>query len=601
MIAHSILSQELIDSHGARLGRVTILSASEPGNPTSNLLEATPADQTQWAEERYQLVEDKAYRVRYELVPGTRPEDHPFLRIDEVEPSAKPGQPDVFRGQLSTRNLSGRIRVGVVSASSNLRVGYLDFEVRTEKIDYRNGYRTMVSGVFEAGIGLLLNVFGASAQRITLTQALNPSSAGVRLELLRTFIESPEFRQALARVIAAPNAVVVPTLDRVRLNRGARISARLPGADWHAQPRSLIPTGHPMSRRLRTAPTWVPSPEHVDTIDTPENRFVKFVLETFADDIHTIEVAVRAFGGGERSTERLLRTIAGLRAQIQQPLSLAFFREVSQMTHLPYQSPALQRLPGYREILEVWGRYEASAALDWSGVEEFLGASQRPTDRLYEYWAVLSLLRAVSDVYGLPSTFASPIIEARGSGLVFNLKAGRGSALTSRVMTLTEEVYITFSYNSSFSCHPPNSSVAANRDGSWSRRLRPDVTLTFSTHPLNTPPSGVEPRRVRVLFDAKYRSLVLPEAESDGEPGGPDLTVRHDDVLTMHAYRDAIFSVAGSYVLYPGSETLLWREGESDLPGVGAIALNPDSSTCSHDLRAFLRRCGETVPHLLGV
>ena len=80
-------------------------------------------------------------------------------------------------------------------------------------------------------------------------------------------------------------------------------------------------------------------------------------------------------------------------------------------------------------------------------------------------------------------------------------------------------------------------------------RMRP------SASPKSARPRGAADPELDVWlhFDAKYRieHLVVDDAiEGDEEPADSDRAA--DDLLKMHAYRDAIRRSAGAYVLYPG-------------------------------------------------
>jgi hypothetical protein len=97
-----------------------------------------------------------------------------------------------------------------------------------------------------------------------------------------------------------------------------------------------------------------------------------------------------------------------------------------------------------------------------------------------------------------------------------------------------------------------------------------------------------EPDDVWLHFDAKYRLERLSEivgaepteSEDETEDGQSGVIgeARADDLLKMHAYRDAIRRSAGAYVLYPGSEQKDFRQYHEVLPGLGAFALRPSPS-----------------------
>jgi hypothetical protein len=104
-------------------------------------------------------------------------------------------------------------------------------------------------------------------------------------------------------------------------------------------------------------------------------------------------------------------------------------------------------------------------------------------------------------------------------------------------------------------------------------------------------------------FDAKYRleaardqfaraSTDDVEAAQEAELVERTATTKREDLLKMHAYRDAIRRSAGAYVLYPGDDrSPPFREFAEVLPGLGAFVLRPGASACAvgrAELKVFL-------------
>jgi hypothetical protein len=123
---------------------------------------------------------------------------------------------------------------------------------------------------------------------------------------------------------------------------------------------------------------------------------------------------------------------------------------------------------------------------------------------------------------------------------------------------------------------------SSKTEGSWSRRMRPDYSLKIS--PSKGEDASFEP--IYVHFDAKYRIGQIDEIfRSDEGEDSPEnevsksrlyaVTAKRDDLLKMHAYRDAIRRSAGAYILYPGTKRVEHREYHELLPGLGAFALRP--------------------------
>ena len=82
-----------------------------------------------------------------------------------------------------------------------------------------------------------------------------------------------------------------------------------------------------------------------------------------------------------------------------------------------------------------------------------------------------------------------------------------------------------------------------------------------------------------LILDAKnkgLRSNALYGAQEDGTLCKP----KPEDLVKMHAYRDAIDAAQGAFALFPGTESRLYPAHKATQPwnGIGALALRPDTS-----------------------
>lgn len=130
------------------------------------------------------------------------------------------------------------------------------------------------------------------------------------------------------------------------------------------------------------------------------------------------------------------------------------------------------------------------------------------------------------------------------------------------------------------------------------RNMHPDYTLTCWPAEFEETEAERLELLVHIHFDAKYRVEDLGKLfgnDADDEADEPDTSgnYKHQDLLKMHAYRDAIKRSQGAYVLYPGTAQAPKRfEGFHEiLPGLGAFAIAPDENgkaTGSDNLHQFL-------------
>jgi hypothetical protein len=134
-----------------------------------------------------------------------------------------------------------------------------------------------------------------------------------------------------------------------------------------------------------------------------------------------------------------------------------------------------------------------------------------------------------------------------------------------------------FSYNKRF-----GPSKERSQGGSWTRALHPDYTLTFWPEGMDEQKAERDELLVHVHFDAKYRvenieSLFGVDGADDADEE-VDGNYKRQDLLKMHAYRDAIKRSQGAYVLYPGrsNKPEQFRGFHELLPGLGAFAISPN-------------------------
>jgi len=129
-----------------------------------------------------------------------------------------------------------------------------------------------------------------------------------------------------------------------------------------------------------------------------------------------------------------------------------------------------------------------------------------------------------------------------------------------------------FSYNKRFG---PASERA--KRGSWTRALHPDYTLSFWPEGFDEVEAEREELLVHIHFDAKYRVENIEGlfGAEDGEDADEEVdgNYKRQDLLKMHAYRDAIKRSQGAYILYPGRavKPVRFSGFHEILPGRGCL------------------------------
>jgi hypothetical protein len=310
-----------------------------------------------------------------------------------------------------------------------------------------------------------------------------------------------------------------------------------------------------------------------------------------------LAAAIERFSPGptlERARKETSRLLDVLTTMLAEPI----FRAVSDLDHFPSENQVLQRKEGYRDFFQLYAIVSAAAQLIWSRNERLFTAGQRDVSTLYEYWAFLQLLESLR---GLCWSFdTSPLIRPRQGIADVTLAQGKEIRLSGMATRLDRAIRIELFFNRGFS---------KGLGGSWTRPMRPDCSIRL-TAGTERPNSEDE---VWVHFDAKYRIdhleqiFGLPtaddEAGSERNPG-ESTAAKRDDLLKMHAYRDAIQRSVGAFVLYPGAsehDSEKFKQYHEILPGLGAFALRPGEFDKSEGCAVLERFLDDVLTHFASV
>ncbi len=337
-----------------------------------------------------------------------------------------------------------------------------------------------------------------------------------------------------------------------------------------------------------------------ETLDTEPNRFIAFALRRWRELALNVQTLLAAQGQITGPISRGLDAASEVIAVIDRTLSAPMFRSVGRLGSFPTANQVLQKRAGYRELLRTFVLTEMGAqlALDWD-LDDAFAASQRNVATLYEYWAFLQLAKSVGRVCG--ADLSALVMERSSDGMSIGFPRGRRSRLTwvlvGRGRNLTADLY----FNREFL-------VSSRPDSSWTRAMRPDCSLRLRPDGLGRG-IAADDLAVWLHFDAKYRvefvdEQFAPPDERDGALAAEAEAVerlarsKREDLLKMHAYRDAIRRSAGAYVIYPGDEQRTpFMEHHEVLPGLGAFPLRP-GATGPVGTAALDRFLAEVIDHV---
>lgn len=485
-------------------------------------------------------------------------------------------QPHSRNKHLGT--ISPNIYVGTLVLpvfKNDKEVGKVELEVQSLKSGYRDDYRDMLELITEKCTDLLMQANSLVTHNFETDFEKDNETLYQKFAFIKSIIATDEFAESVHRIVSSPVTQWKETLEQkdirnIRRFKNSNIKELITGSN-----RAGLAENHYLQQYgLQSLPGKISSVRKSDTVDIPENRFVKFALESFlkfCSDINKLA-----------TTETRLWNESGLlEKELESFLHHSVFKQISYPETLRLNSPVLQRKDGYREVLRVWLMFDLAAKLVWKGGEDVYSGGKKDIATLYEYWLFFKLLELFEFIFEIEPKDISELIKETSDGLNLQLKQGTHTALSGVFNTGTRKLNVRFNYNRSFS---------GQKDyplsGSWTTTMRPDYTLSFWPFGISEKEAENQELIVHIHFDAKYKIANLTELlnrdstediDSEKEENRKGI-YKNADLLKMHAYKDAIRRTGGAYVLYPGDTSVKKRGFHEIIPGLGAFPLRPSKT-----------------------
>ncbi len=316
-----------------------------------------------------------------------------------------------------------------------------------------------------------------------------------------------------------------------------------------------------LSQRLKgKVPIKVFEQRVTETLDTPENRFIKHFVDTvlfWCEELGRLDYWRKA-KAHRSELGQLYDFVRFVRAD-------QLFTDVGEMALFPASSQVLLKRDGYRECLEVYRLLHLARIPFFACLQDAM--DNRRVDKLYEFWCFFRLAEELS---GGDLTRTKIVVrEGEQGGLRYEETCAElpgGYRLV---------------YNQTF----------RHKEGSYSVPLRPDFSL-------------FEGDKLVAVFDAKFRFDVQDirynrsldeEMDEATQKGDVERLAKHADIVKMHAYRDALQCCA-ALVLYPGNQSCFFRTDgtisdkiavraivQDFQQGVGAVPMVPNQESTKND------------------
>ncbi|WP_339901586.1 DUF2357 domain-containing protein [uncultured Cyclobacterium sp.] len=539
-------------------------------------------------EARYQLVEGCFYDFQI---------SHPeFILGDVGENIIQKHKRTTNLGTIAPNIYVGTLSIPLVEKESSQEFYKVELEVQSIKSGYRDDYRDMLELITEKCTDLLLQANSPVSQHFEIDYTKDSQTLYQKFAFIKSVVGTDEFAEAIHRIVTAPVTKWAETTEEKDIRNARRFSNTNIKEILKGGKRNKLPERHYLrSYGIDTLPERITAIRKTDSVDTPENRFIKHTLENFLKFCTDINNKAKEFGHKkmENESELLIR-------ELESQLHHSVFKDISRPTTLKLNSPVLQRKEGYREVLRVWLMFDLAAKLIWKGGDDIYSGGKKDIATLYEYWLFFKLLDLFQSIFDIETKDISDLIKETPDGLNLQIKQGKFTALRGVYDSGNRKLKIRFNYNRSFSGKKnyPDS-------GSWTTTLRPDYTLSFWPYGISETEAEKQELIVHVHFDAKYKIANLTdfleqntendlnEEKTENRKG----IYKNADLLKMHAYKDAIRRTGGAYVLYPGDKSINQKGFHEIIPGLGAFPVKPSKTDSGiGELKAFIL---EIIEHFI--
>lgn len=539
-------------------------------------------------EARFQLVEGCLYDFQIS--------DPDFVLGDVGENIIQQHKRTKNLGTIAPNIFVGTLSIPLLEKESNQECCKVELEVQSIKSGYRDDYRDMLELITEKCTDLLLQANSPVSQHFEIDYTKDSQTLYQKFAFIKSVIGTDEFAEAIHRIVTAPVTKWTETTEEKDIRNARRFSNANIKEILKGGKRTKSPESHYMrSFGIDTLPERITTIRKSDSVDTPENRFIKHALENFLKFCTDINNKAKEFRHKkmENESELLIRELEG-------QLHHSVFKDISRPTTLKLNSPVLQRKEGYREVLRVWLMFDLAGKLIWIGGDDIYSGGKKDIATLYEYWLFFKLLDLFQSIFEIEPKDISDLIKETPDGLNLQIKQGKYTALRGVYDSGNRKLNIRFNYNRSFSGKKtyPDS-------GSWTTTLRPDYTLSFWSFGISETEAEKQELIVHVHFDAKYKIANLTdfleqntENDLDEEKAENRKGIyKNADLLKMHAYKDAIRRTGGAYVLYPGDKSINQKGFHEIIPGLGAFPVKPSKTDSGvGELKAFVL---EIIEHFI--
>ncbi len=581
-----------------------ILTIYPEGN--AELREIDVFEAQEFSESQFQILEGNSYEYHFN-------KDN-FQLSASISGIVIPSKRHPSSGRIVPNIYVGTLSLDILNTSENSTVSKLDLEVLATKFNqqldksYRENYRFMLEDITEKCTELLMQINSPVHQTFEIDFNSNQNTIYQRFCFVQSILNNSDFAEAIQKIISNPKTSWDEENEVSDIRKIKRISNYALRQIVSGTNRVSLPENHSLrNSNINSVPLKINGYRKIENVDTPENRFIKHVLEVFKKFCEDC-LAIFSLKQLVKPIQEAEQLIHSLESQLNHP----FFHNINQPTSLKLNSPVLQKRSGYREILNRWLQFDLASKLIWKGGEDVYNAGKKDIAFLYEYWLFFTLYDLIQEKFNIQSVNFDEraykhLIVPTNDGLNLMVKSGKHTALEGVYTKRNRDLKVKFSYNRTFK---GGVEYSDSKGGSWTAPLRPDYTLSIWSNTFTEKQAEANESIVHIHFDAKYKitnfyqtvhpnldGLELEETLNQEELDERKGTYKNVDLLKIHAYKDAIRRSGGAYILYPGAKEKPFRGFHEIIPGLGAFSVNPSNNNSEiNELSKFI---DAIIDHLL--
>ena len=598
------MQKEFLQIHLDTLEAGLILSIYPEGNSVFREIDILEAEE--FSESRFQILEGNSYEYHFNK--------NSFQLAASISGIVTPSKRHLSSGRIVPNIYVGTLTLDILETNNNITISKLDIEVLATKFNqqldksYRQNYRFMLEDITDKCTELLMQINSPVHQTFEIDFNSNQNTIYQRFCFVQSILNNSDFTEAVLKVISNPKTNweeenEISDIRKIRRITNYAVRQIISGTN-----RVDLPENHTLrNSNIHSVPLKINGYRKVENVDTPENRFIKHVLEVFKKFCEEC-LAVFSLKQLSKPIQEAEQLIHNLESLLNHP----FFQNINAPTSLKLNSPVLQKRSGYREILNRWLQFDLASKLIWKGGEDVYNAGKKDIASLYEYWLFFTLYDLIKEKFNIQSIKFDDkaykhLIVPTSDGLNVMVKTGKHTALEGVYIKRNRDLKVKFSYNRTFK---GGSKYSEENSGSWTAPLRPDYTLSVWSNAFTEKQAETNESIVHIHFDAKYKitnfyqtvqpnldGLELEQALNQEDIDERKGTYKNVDLLKMHAYKDAIRRSGGAYILYPGAKEKPFRGFHEIIPGLGAFSVNPSSNKSEiNELSKFI---DSIIDHLL--